>query len=416
MREVTLQEVLDARDSRAAAQQRLLSAWDRPLISFSMNIAGPVKHTPLIALAFRAATEDLRHALGSDLLACETVDAATGPEALLVCAVPAGELKALTLRLEEERPVGRLYDLDVIGTDGSKLSRSAPRTCLVCGGPVGPCARSRAHGLPAVQAATDALLRDFAADHLADLAVSALLEEAELTPKPGLVDARSSGAHRDMDLELFRRSAACLRSYFREAVLLGLSRADCMPALQQAGRRAEQTMLDTTGGVNTHKGAVYAFGLLLAGLGSVLARGGDLFAAAAALAEAGLPPEDTTHGSEAKRRYGASGARGEALAGFPHARRACGVLSGGGDLHAALLTLLAEVEDTNLLHRGGREGLLFVQNAAAEILAAPIRQRIRLLSELDDVCIARNLSPGGCADLLAAGIFLHRSREIWQNM
>jgi len=414
MREVTLQEVLDAREERVSRQRRLLAEYGEPLLGFTMNIAGPVKRSALGDFAFRDALALLRGHLGAALLHAELTDAPAGLEAILVCALPAPALKDLAVTLETARPVGRLYDLDVIGTDGGKLSRAAPRTCLVCGGPVGPCARSRAHGLAAIQAATAALLRDFAAERLAELGVSALLDEAELTPKPGLVDRRNTGAHRDMDLELFRRSAQSLEPYFRQAVALGLERADCMAALQRAGLAAEKAMLAATGGVNTHKGAIYAFGLILAAMGSVLARGGDLFRTAAALARAGLPPRGDTHGSRVTARYGAAGARGEAMAGFPAARRAWRVLSEqGDDPLAALLALLAEVEDTNLLHRGGPEGLRFVQQQAAAILAGPAEDRLAGLEALDSACIARNLSPGGCADLLALALLLRRTEGVW---
>ena len=416
MREVTLQEVLDAREARAAAQRRLLEQYHAPLLGVNLNIAGPVKRTALGDLAFHAAMEELREKLGTVLLHQESVDAATGLEAILVCDLPAARLKALAMDLENSRPVGRLYDLDVIGTDGVKLSRDIPRACLVCGGPAGPCARSRAHGLPAVQEAANTLLRAFAAEHLAELGVQALINEVNLTPKPGLVDRRNSGAHQDMDLPLFCRSARSLRPYFQQAVELGMERADCMIALQQAGVQAERTMLEATGGVNTHKGAIYAFGLALAALGSALVRGVDVFATAAALARAGLSPEPSTHGGLAQARYGAAGARGEALAGFPHARRACEALRREkGDPLPALLKLLMEVEDTNLLYRGGREGLAFVQKEAAAILAGPPEQTIRQLERLDGACIARNLSPGGSADLLALALLLDRCREIWQG-
>ena len=387
MREITLQEVLAARDARAASQRRLLAAYGSPLLGVTMNIAGPVKRSGLIDFAFRDVLRRLRAELGPALLHEELTDAPTGLEAILACALPARELKDLALAQEACHPAARLYDLDVIGTNGEKLSRPQPRTCLVCGGPAGPCARSRAHGLPAIQDATQKLLRTLAADRLSEYAAEALLEEVELTPKPGLVDRRNNGAHTDMDLPLFRRSALALRPYFRRAAELGLERADCMPALQRAGREAEAAMLSATGGVNTHKGAVYAFALALAAQASVLIRGGDLFDTAADLAEAGV--------------------RGEALAGFPHARRAAGVLAERGPL-AALLTLLAEVEDTNLLHRGGEDGLRFVQEQAAEILAGPAEAYAARLEALDDACIRRGLSPGGSADLLALALLLRR--------
>ena len=413
MGEITLQEVLCARDLRAASQRRLLAAYGLPLLGFTMNIAGPVKRSRLGDFAFWEGLEALRRQLGGRVLHQEVTDRKTGLEALLVCSLPAEELKALAMDLESGSPAGRLCDMDVIAPDGGKLSRPAPRTCLVCGGPAAPCARSRAHGLPAVQEAAQALLEDFAAQRLAELAVQALLEEVDQTPKPGLVDRNNRGAHRDMDRDLFHRSARSLLPYFRQAVTLGLERADCMGPLQAAGLAAERVMLAKTGGVNTHRGAVYAFGLILAAMGSRLARGGDVFAGAAALAESGLPPAAGSHGQRARQRYGASGARGEALAGFPHARHAWAALARPGGRDAALLTLLAEVEDTNLLHRGGPEGLALVQSRARSILAASPPAYGEGLLELDRACIARTLSPGGSADLLALALFLGRTEAVW---
>ena len=400
MEEVTLSQVLAAREARAAAQKGMLAAYRVPLVSVTMNMAGPVKRTGLSDFAFRDAVERLEEALGPDLAGRAERNAPTGLEVILACARPAEELKALAMELEESQAVGRLYDVDVIGADGRKLSRPAPRTCLVCGGPALPCARSRAHGLPALRAATDRLLREFAARRLAELAEEALLAEVELTPKPGLVDRRNSGAHRDMDLALFRRSARTLGPYFRRAAALGMERGDCMPQLQAAGLAAEAAMLDATGGVNTHKGAVYSFGLILAAMGSVLVRGGDLFETAAALASEGRPPAEGVP---------LSGARGEALAGFPHARAALAALEERGP-YAALLELLARVPDTNLLRRGGAEGLRFVQEQAADILSGPAEAYVPRLEALDGACIRRNLSPGGSADLLALAFLLRRAR------
>ena len=170
---VTLEDILRARDTRANAQRRLLRAYRLPLVSFTMNITGPVKSSPLIELAFDAGLEALYDALGQPA-AAEVIRPATGCEALLVYDRPAAELKAACLTLETAAPIGRLYDLDVLDTDGSKLSRPEPRTCLICGGPVTVCSRSRAHGLDAIVGRTHEILADFAAGHLAGLAAKAL--------------------------------------------------------------------------------------------------------------------------------------------------------------------------------------------------------------------------------------------------
>lgn len=405
---VTLEEILHARDRRADAQRRLLRTYRMPLVSFTLNIAGPIKVTPLTALAFDAGLEALYSTLGHPA-AAEIIRPATGFEALLAYHRPAAELKAACLFLETATPVGRLYDLDVLDTDGEKLSRPEPRTCLVCGGPVTVCSRSRAHGLAAITARTQALLTDHAADLLAGLAADAMEREVRLTPKPGLVDARNHGAHSDMDLPLFLQSIHTLKPFLRRMAVLGLAGAEAS-TLQALGRQAEAAMLQTTGGVNTHKGALFSFSVLLAALGRSLTSGGSLFDHAADITAQLAPPHDT-HGSAVAAQYQAGGARAEALAGFPTAQKAAQVLSDSDPL-TALAWLMAHTTDTNLYHRGGAAGAAFVRQQAADILLAAPQQRPALMQALDDALIRRWLSPGGCADLLAVAFFLLRLKEL----
>ena len=108
MREITLQEVLDAREARAERQRRLLAQWGQPLLSCTLNIAGPVKRSALGDFLFRETLRALEGALGDRLLHRETLAAETGPEALLVCALPAEAVKALGESLEDAGPAGPL--------------------------------------------------------------------------------------------------------------------------------------------------------------------------------------------------------------------------------------------------------------------------------------------------------------------
>ena len=414
MREITLQQVLDARERRVERQRRLLVSHNKPLLVLNMNIAGPVKRSGAVDFAFFEGVAAIDRRLGDRVVERELTDELTGLEYVWVCDMDGEALKDLAVQEETARPIGRLFDLDVIGLDGMKYSRNTPRECIVCGGPVGVCSRSRAHGLPAIIEATNNRLMEFAAGRLSEIAVQSLRQEVDLTPKPGLVDRNNSGAHTDMDITMFYRSAECLKGYFEQAVLLGAEKDDCMKALQQAGLDAEQTMFAVTGGVNTHKGAIYAFGLVLAALGAVMVRGGDLFERAAELAKQGTPPQNT-HGTAVKAKYTAGGARAEAFAGFPHARAAQQIMrEDGGDGVRAFISLLERVEDTNLLYRGGREGLEYVQSAAREILAQGRENYAKNLLALDKECIKRNLSPGGSADIIALTYLLDKTREIWQ--
>ena len=127
---VTTADMMCARDRRAAAQQQLLSLHKLPLVSFTLNIPGPVKRTALAELAFNSGLRILDEALGTPVDK-RIVRAHTGCEALLVYRHTASRLKKVCLQIEGNRPVGRLYDLDVLEADGTKLSRTTPRTCLL---------------------------------------------------------------------------------------------------------------------------------------------------------------------------------------------------------------------------------------------------------------------------------------------
>ena len=399
---VSLEQILQSREARAARQRQMLDRLGLPLVSFTMNIPGPVKDSPLIRFAFRAALGRLLDRLGApaeSLVLCQP----TGCEALLAYDCPAPALKKVCLAMEEEGELGRLLDLDVLNQRGEKLSRGEERRCLICGGPVGPCSRSRAHGLPALERRTGEILYDFAARHLGELAEEALLQEVRFTPKPGLVDQWSTGAHTDMDLPLFEKSARALAPHLRRFAGLGLSHAG-PEALQAAGRQAEAAMFAATEGVNTHKGAVYSLALLLSAAGECLTGGGDLFAIAAATAAA-LPPPQNTNGSAVRRQYGIGGVRQEAVSGFPTLGRCWKALDQEGSL-AALLESMVYLEDTTLYHRGGAVGAAFVRERAGEILAAPPEEREAMAYDLDRELTRRRLSPGGSADILALSLFL----------
>jgi len=420
---VTLSDMLDARERRARMQTDLLNGTDGSccLVSLSLNIAGDVKRTRKTRLLFDRGLK-LFDMLGFSERRRVVTDAKTGTEALILLNGDAAAVKAALERVEDAFPAARLYDFDVLNAQGDKLSRSEPRTCLVCGGPAAVCARSRAHGLDAVKAKTDALLNEFCADTLAFAAHFALERELRTTPKPGLVDERNTGAHTDMDVPLFLKSAAALVPYFQEAVLLGMQNAG-MPPLKAAGLEAERAMFSATGGVNTHKGAIYSMGLLLYGMGAALETGADAIETAAALAQTDADERlrhakgaRDTNGAKVFAAFGAKGAVGEAANGFPAARFCADrLLLYGETEHAGALALcdvMATLFDTNLLHRGGEEGLRFVQDESRRIAALPLSERAAALFALDDALIKRNLSPGGAADMLALGYLILAWREL----
>ncbi|MDR6955531.1 triphosphoribosyl-dephospho-CoA synthase [Ancylobacter sp. 3268] len=262
------------------------------------------------------------------------------------------------------------------------------------------------------------------AAHIGRLAADALTAELDAWPKPGLVSPRDSGSHDDMDYATFQRSIVALRPFYADLASAGATNAP-MDELRRIGRLAEDAMLVATGGVNTHRGAIFALGLLCAGAGAAVAEGRPPSADqltrivserwARDIVRGPIPLN--SHGSGALRRFGAGGARAEAAAGFPHARTiglpALRVGRTLADEEAArvhaFFALLAHMEDTNLLHRGGAEGLDDARREAREFLLAGGVGQAAWLDHALAVhrrFVARRLSPGGSADLLAVTIFL----------
>ena len=259
---------------------------------------------------------------------------------------------------------------------------------------------------------------------LAGLAVRALLEEAELTPKPALVDRRGGGAHNDMDLGMLRRSAHALRPTFGALATRARGRAPdqrLREELAAIGRRGEETMFAVTHGVNTHRGAIWTLGLLTAAA-AMAPDTGPVRIAAIAGQVAAFPdrhaPSEMSHGSLVAQRYGVPGARGEARSGFPHvvgvalpalcAARAAGHPEQLARLDA-LVALIAYVDDTCLLYRGGRAALREAQARARAVLAGGGSANVagrRALQLLEASLLRQRASPGGSADLLAAALFL----------
>jgi triphosphoribosyl-dephospho-CoA synthase len=257
---------------------------------------------------------------------------------------------------------------------------------------------------------------------IAALAVVAIRSEAELTPKPGLVDRRGSGAHTDMDLDMLRASAEALRDAFTECASAAREfpvGPDLRAVIGQIGRAGEAQMLDATGGVNTHRGALWALGLLSAGAAASGSRVGavDVAARLAAIPDRNAIPT-VSHGALARQRHGVRGAAGEAASGFPHVRllglpalraaRRSGADESTARLEA-LLALMSRLDDTCVLHRGGPAGLRAIQSGAQAVLSAGgigTPQGRRHFTVLDDLCLTRRLSPGGSGDLLSATLFL----------
>lgn len=282
---------------------------------------------------------------------------------------------------------------------------------------------------------------------IAHLATQALQAELDTTPKPGLVDKDNNGAHRDMDYALMQRSIDTLHPYFVKLALLGC--ADTLPshtAIRDAGIEAEKAMLAATNGVNTHKGALFSMGLavvaaaheerkIAANEEQILKErngGEDVLVSLQATIKtlaASFPDTNGTHGSKAKLLSKGTTAIKGAL---DNAREGYEMLFAewlpfyierrkehdAHTLHKTLLRIMCDLDDTNVIYRTDLATAEEVKQEARALLDSfskahtaedkekRIAAELLALKDMDKRYTARNISPGGAADMLSLTIFI----------
>ncbi len=299
--------------------------------------------------------------------------------------------------------------------------------------------------------------------YIAECALEALLSEVAATPKPGLVDRRNNGAHHDMNFYTFIRSALSLRPHFALMAQAGqessaLSPKELFDRVRILGLAAEKDMFAATNNINTHKGALFALGLLCASAGQACCRTAcrsgwcpaalgqfvaqmsqglcqrelaDLNTLAAQATNATQatgavsltnaepdikvrPTAALTHGQRMYLQYGACGARGQAESGFaqvinkylPYLRNLKKQqLNQDEVLVRTLLLICADLDDTNILNRVGADKAAWVKQACAALHEHYTHEAA---CQLDDLFIKERISPGGSADLLSVTIFLDK--------
>lgn len=248
---------------------------------------------------------------------------------------------------------------------------------------------------------------------IAHLATQALQAELDTTPKPGLVDKDNNGAHRDMDYALMQRSIDTLHPYFVKLALLGS--ADALPshtAIRDAGIEAEKAMLSATNGVNTHKGALFSMGLAV--VAAAHEKDTDSLQTTIKALAASFPDTNGTHGSKAKQLSKGTTAIKGAL---DNAREGYEMLFAewlpfyierrkerdAYTLHKTLLRIMCDLDDTNVIYRTDLATAEEVKQEARALLDSFSKAALK---DMNWHYTARNISPGGAADMLSLTIFI----------
>ena len=446
--QVSVEEMLEARDMRVAQQQALLRKYTKTLICFTMNIPGPVKVTPLVKQGFIAGCRAIQKSLAdmhAAVLFQKFTHEKTGLEAFFVVDKKAREIKASMVKIENADNLGRLMDIDVLQGNGEKISREelgmSGRLCMVCSKPAQECARSRAHSLDVLTKHVHKVLTESLLTQVGAFAEEALLAEVEATPKPGLVDLANNGAHQDMSYETFVASTKAIVPYLREMAAKGMewdgSAEQLFLNIRHIGAAAEKAMFAATNNVNTHKGIIFSLGIVITFSMWYFKEHGK-FDSEAILLLCGEATQDIldkdfahidkyhphTHGEKLYVKYGCKGIRGEVQDGFKPVRELAlpqlrSLMAKHTDSNLAyiqtLLLLMSTVEDSNILIRTSPEMLTYAQAKAGEILQGGgvlTDKGLQQVWNLNTDFVEKNMSPGGSADLLIITIFMWKLEQL----
>lgn len=248
---------------------------------------------------------------------------------------------------------------------------------------------------------------------IAHLATRALQAELDTTPKPGLVDKRDNGAHRDMDHALMLRSIRALHPYFIRLAQLGCSSPQPPhDDIVRIGIEAERAMFEATGGVNTYKGALFSMGLaVVAAGGAALCHNTNAMSSSIAALASRFPVTKGTHGSEAKTKACLKGALDNARDGYRMLFEAwlpfyetCVESADPYALHKTLLRIMCDLDDTNIVYRTSLATMLQVKEESKQLLQS---FSIMGLETMNSKFMRCNISPGGSADMLSLVVFLY---------
>ena len=411
---VTEADVLRARETRARHASSLSRDMDAPVVLVKANMPGKKKNSPYARVIINVATRLL-----FDL--CDvTLEARTpssdGDYHIMVVKGAAKGIKRLSVYLENTHRLGRLFDIDVYAA-GEPLSRKdlglQRRRCLICEGDVDVCRRLERHPMNTLHASIQGKVHGFLLDALSETAADALRRELYMTPCFSLVGPCGSGRHRDMNMSHFLASIEALKPYFRLYLSHGMDLHRNLPRLRELGKAGEKAMLDSTGGVNTHKGAHFIFGLVLPVFMHSVLYGEDFETFKDTLSQTAgyLLAGDfkrlkqagaSTRGGELYLEHGVKGVRGEALGGFKS------VFEWYPERDTtdfeALLRIMARLEDTTL-YKGS-----FDPDSMKKAFKTCEQEGFEGKDELYED--HRHLSPGGAADMLALVYFLRASDHL----
>lgn len=410
----TAQQILIAREKRKDLLDKLCAMHN--VVTIKANVPGENKLIGEASLIVSLFTRLVNNFVDGEV----TLDTnADGRCAIITFDGDVQAVKMQTVELEDTHPLGRFVDIDVRERgSSSSLSRGKLRKCFICDNPAFVCGRTCAHTQQQLQDALTNSVKNYFTKQISSLLKQSMLAELNLENKFGLVTPTTNGSHRDMDYDLMVKAQDAILPYFVQMFWQGFNLDECQNLLETVrptGVMAEEAMNQATNGINAYKGLIFVLGLIAASTGNVLAKCGniqDVYSNVKCSCQNILKEFDnapTSYGVSAFKAHGVAGARGHAQQGFTCVQGALQVLQHSNNLLQTLIYIVGNTDDTVLLKRSKTFDSYLVNKQMIASVDANNPAQVELVNK---ICLQRNLSIGGSADVLVATVFMSKVKEL----
>ena len=445
-------EFLLDRDKRVAYQEHLLKEnKDKTLVTIRINYPGIEKSNYITDNIVNTIYNEILTYYGKFIVFEDKYKNKEGIVAHFLFDLDFVNVKKEMINVEEEHILGRCLDIDVYTLKNDKvigISRSdlfkKPRRCFICDLDAKICSRAQTHTIDEIKNYFEVVYKNFKdsqkkteslAYEVSQMALKAMISEVSTFPSFGLVSPISSGAHKDMDYYTFLNSAVAITPFLKKMFEVGYSYYSpeyIFDAIRDIGKECEKKMFEATNNINTHKGMIFLMGISMAAIGKALYENKEFYQIQDIIKSMVKnilddfkelhKKEKLTHGERLYLEYGFTGIRGQVQDGLS-------VLFDNiidnyinsdlkeNDLYTQILIeLMARVEDSTVVYRHDISTLRKVQSDAKDLLNIGgifTSQGKQKCYDLEEIYINKNISPGGCADLLAISILLINVKKIY---
>lgn len=444
-------EFLFDRDKRVSYQEQLLKEnRDKTLVTIRINYPGIEKSNYITDDIVNIIYNDIETYYGKYIVFKHKYKNKEGIIAHLLFDLDFVNVKKIMINIEEEHILGRCLDIDVYAMKNEKvigISRAdlfkKPRRCFICELDAKICSRAQTHSIEEIKVYFEDVYKKYKkvekktellSYEVSQIALKSMISEVSTFPSFGLVSPISSGSHKDMDYYTFLDSALAITPYLKEMFKIGYSYHNpeyIFDAIRNTGKTCEEKMFEATNNINTHKGMIFLMGITIAAMGKVLyedMKFSEIQSIIKLMVKDILDDfkelnkkECLTHGEKLYLEYGFTGIRGQIKDGLAVLfdniieKYSYSELKENDLYTQILIELMSRVEDSTIVYRHDINTLRKVQLDAKELLnlgGVFTDAGKKRCEELEEIYIEKNISPGGCADLLAISILLLNVKKL----